>query len=101
MSRVYFEGWYSGAYVQAGEWYRDHLVYVHIRLYHKSTAVDRPDEEKSFLLKLNDPERVREYDHTIAAHLSRIPELRDADGHLVPMVLKLPPRLFQDAAKPF
>ena len=67
MSRVYFEGWYSGAYVKAEDWYKDDLVYINVRLYWESTAVSRPDKEKSFLVRFNDREQIHEWQHTIAA----------------------------------
>ena len=101
MSRVYFEGWYSGAYVKAEDWYKDNLIYVSVQCYYKSTAVSRPDKEMSFLLKLDEPERITEYERTIATHLSQMDEHRDADGQLIPLYLKLPPKMNFYARKSF
>lgn len=99
MSRVYFEGWYEGAYVKAEDWYKDGLIYVNVRLYYGSTAVSRPDAEKSFLLSLDDPERITEYDHSIAHCLINRPELRDPDHKLIPIHITLPPELFTYAKR--
>lgn len=93
MSRVYFEGWFSGSYVKAEDWYKDGLIYVNVRCYWKSTAVSRPDKEKSFLLKLDKPERICEYEHSIADYLIREDERRDAKGNMIPLYVKLPPEL--------
>ena len=90
MSRVYFEGWYKGAYIRAEDWYQDNLVYVNVRQYYGSTAVSRPDAEKSFLLHMEDPDRLADYDSTIADCLTTIDEKRDKDGHLVPIEITLP-----------
>lgn len=101
MSRVYFEGWYSGCYVKAEDWYKDNLIYVNVRIYGKSTAVDRPDVEKSFLLSMDDPDRAASYDHSIAAWLIGHKELRDSDGQMIPISVKLPETdlLLQAAAR--
>lgn len=93
MSRVYFEGWISGCYAIAEDWYKDSLVYVNIKCYYKSTAVSRPDKEKSFLLKLDKPERVAEYKCSIVKFLEGAEERRDAEGHLIPLYVKLPHEL--------
>ena len=98
MARVYFEGWYSGAYVKAEDWYKDDLVYINIRLYWKSTAVSRPDQEKSFLVRFNDREQIQEWDHTIAAIFSSRDETRDDQGRLVPCFCRLPDPLFKNVA---
>ena len=93
MSRVYFEGWFSGCYVIAEDWYKDNLVYVNVKCYYKSTAVSRPDKDKNFLLKLDNPERINEYKYTIAHYLEREEEHRDAEGQIIPLYIKLPPEL--------
>ena len=93
MSRVYFEGWISGCYAIAEDWYRDNLVYVNIKCYCKSTAVSRPDKEKSFLLKLDKPERVAEYKYSVVKYLESTEERRDAEGRLIPLCVKIPPEL--------
>ena len=98
MSRVYFEGWYSGAYVKAEDWYKDDLVYINVRLYWKSTAVSRPDQEKSFLVRFNRREQIQEWQHTIAAIFSSRDEHRDDQGRLVPCFCRLPDPLFQNVA---
>ena len=90
MSRVYFEGWYYGSYVKAEDWYKDGLVYVNVRNYFTSTAVSRPDEDKGFLLKLEDPKRILEYQYTIARYLADREECRDPSGKLIPIVVSLP-----------
>lgn len=90
VARVYFEGYYGRAYVKAEEWYTDGLVYVNVRQYIKSTNVSRPDVEKSFLLKLEKPERIIHYDHTISEYLAGLEEKRDADGKLIPIIVTLP-----------
>lgn len=98
MSRVYFEGWYSGAYVKAEDWYKDDLVYINVRLYWESTAVGRPDKEKSFLVRFNDREQIPEWQHTIAAIFSSRDESRDDQGRLVPCFCRLPDPLFKNVA---
>lgn len=98
MSRVYFEGWYSGAYVKAEDWYKDNLVYINVRLYWKSTAISRPDKEKSFLVRFNDREKIHEWQHTIAAIFSNRDETRDGQGRLVPCFCRLPDPLFKNVA---
>lgn len=90
MSRVYFEGWYNGAYVKAEDWYKDNLVYVNVRQYIKSTATSRPDIDKSFLLKVDDPNRLCEYDHTIADALTHMDEQRDGMGNMKIITITLP-----------
>ena len=90
MSRIYFEGWYYGAYVKAEDWYTDNLVYVNVRIYERNTAFDRPDVEKSFLLSVDDPERIAHYDHTIADFLIRHKEVRDPEHRLLPIKITLP-----------
>lgn len=92
MSRVYWEGWYSGCYVKAEDWNRDSLVYVNVRIYRESTAVDRPDVEKSFLLQASDgfPHRLANYRDTISQWLIGHEEKRDRDGRLIPITLTLP-----------
>lgn len=96
MARVYFEGWYSGAYVKAEDWYKDDLVYINVRQYWNSTAISRPDREKSFLVRFNDREQIREWDHTIAAIFSNRDEVRDEQGYLVPCFCRLPDPLFKN-----
>ena len=98
MSRVYFEGWYSGAYVKAEDWYKDDLVYINVRLYWNSTAVSRPDKEKSFLVRFNDREQIPEWQHTIAAIFSSRDESRDDQGRLVPCFCRLPDPLYKNVA---
>lgn len=98
MSRVYFEGWYSGAYVKAEDWYKDDLVYINVRLYWESTAVSRSDKEKSFLVRFNDREQIPEWQHTIAAIFSSRDEARDEQGRLVPFFCRLPDPLFKNVA---
>ena len=98
MSRVYFEGWYSGAYVKAEDWYKDDLVYINVRLYWKSTAVSRPDKEKSFLVRFNDREQIHEWQNTIAVIFSSRDESRDDQGRLVPCFCRLPDPLFTNVA---
>lgn len=93
MSRVYFEGWFSGCYATAEDWYKDNLIYVNVKCYYKSTAISRPDKDKSFLLKLDNPERVSEYKHSIVKFLESEEERRDAEGRLIPLCVKLPPEL--------
>lgn len=92
MARIYFEGWFHGCYVKAEDWYKDNLVYVSVRIYGKSTAVSRPDVEKSFLLQVADGnvERVSQYTHSIAEWLIGHEEKRDPQGHLIPITLTLP-----------
>lgn len=93
MPRTYFEGWFSGCYATAEDWYKDGLIYVNVKCYYRSTAVSRPDKEKSFLLKLDNPERVSEYKHSIVKFLESEEEHRDVEGHMVPLYLRLPPEL--------
>ena len=92
MSRVYWEGWFYGCYVKAEDWYKDNLVYVNVRIYRESTAVDRPDIEKSFLLRESDgfPGRLVNYRDSISYWLSCHEEKRDRDGNLIPITLSLP-----------
>ena len=92
MSRVYFEGWYSGCYAKAEDWYTDNLVYLNIRFYSKSTVFDRPDSEKSFLLSI-DKDRIREYEHSIVNFLIGKKESRDPVGRLIPISITLPKQL--------
>ena len=92
MSRVYWEGWFSGCYVKAEDWYKDNLVYVNVRIYRGSTAVDRPDIEKSFLLRESDgfPHRLANYRYSISEWLIGHEEKRDPSGKLIPITLSLP-----------
>lgn len=86
---TYFEGWYNGCLVSVEDWYTDDLVYANIREYWKSTAVSRPDREKSFLLRI-DKNRIRHYPASIAAMLQMMQEVRDENGQLVPINIRLP-----------
>lgn len=90
MSRVYLEGWYSGVLIKVEDWYIDGLVYANVRQYFKSTATSRPDVEKSFLLKVDDPDRLPHYAYTLADCLSKMQEVRDKEGRLVPVSISLP-----------
>ena len=87
---TYFEGWFFGSYVIAEDWYEDNLIYVNVKCWHKSTALSRPDEDKSFLLKLDKPEQIASYKYSIAACLSSMKEQRDGNGCLIPINLELP-----------
>ena len=93
MSRVYFEGWYSGFYdyyVKAEDWYKDNLVYVNLRGYAYGASLSRPAVEKSFLVRFDYPERIAHYDGTIAEILSNTDEKRDQEGRLIPISITLP-----------
>lgn len=90
MSRVFFEGWYSGVYAKAEDWLEDDLVYVNVRQYTKSTCSSRPDIEKSFLLRTDEPERLSHYAHTIVYYLSLLDEKRDSNHHMIPLSVTLP-----------
>lgn len=86
---TYFEGWYNGCFVSVEDWYTDDLVYANIREYYKSTAVSRPDREKSFLLRV-DKNRIRHYPASIATMLQMMEEVRNENGQLVPITIRLP-----------
>lgn len=90
MARTYFNGWMHGHKVEITDWYCDNLIYVNIRFYWSSTAVDRPDNEKSFLLKVDRPERFKDYIDTIVNTLFRAKEARKADGSLAVTDVHLP-----------
>ena len=94
MSRVYWEGWFSGCYVKAEDWYKDNLVYVNVRIYCGSTAVDRPDLEKSFLLKDAGgcPENLANYAHSTSDWLIRQDDrrYRDPAGNMIPITMAPP-----------
>ena len=89
MVRTYFDGWFSGTHARAIDWF-DGLVYVEIKRYTRSTAVDRPDEEKDFVIRFDDPDRIRNYASSIVAGLERLEEHRDASGRPVPLSIELP-----------
>lgn len=87
---VYFDGYHRGALVRIEDWYKDDLVYVNIRLYCKSTAVSRPDREKSFLIQFNDKSFFDLYKYSIVEFLISQEEYRDKNGCLVPIKLSFP-----------
>lgn len=86
---TYFEGWYDGCFVSVEDWYTDGLIYANIKEYYKSTAVSRPDREKSFLLRV-DKKRICHYLASIATMLQMMKEIRDENGRLVPINIRLP-----------
>lgn len=90
MDRVYFEGWFHGCYAKAEDWYKDDLVYISIKLYYSSTRVNHPDEEKAFLIRFSDKDRIRNYSDTIVLNLIIAAEKRDKSGCLIPIDCTLP-----------
>lgn len=84
--RVYFEGWYSGIYAKAEDWYEDGLIFVNLKHYRSGSALSRPTREQSFLLKVNAPERLEHYADSIVSNLRQFSDT----GNLTRIIIRLP-----------
>jgi hypothetical protein len=93
MARTYFDTWAHGCHAEAVDWYKDGLVYLNIKKYRRSTAVDRPDEEKGFLLKVDEPYRLRSYADSIANAFADMPGSFGKNGETTVYTVTLPPIL--------
>lgn len=90
MAKTYFNAWAHGCHAEAVDWYKDGLVYLNIKKYRRSTAIDRPDEEKGFLLKVDEPDRLRNYADSIASAFADKPGSFGKNGETTIYTINLP-----------
>ena len=79
---TYINAFVEGFKVEAEDWYRPGIIYLHMASIKPGGAISRPEWEKAFLLRIS-PDALRDWIHTIVSVLCVLPERRDTDGRLL------------------